>query len=77
MSGEVISVRVKKDVKKTLEKAGINVSDAVRGYLEDISREIKSKEILDRLEVIVRENVKPSKAGSAAKSVREDRDEGH
>lgn len=77
MSGDVISVRVKKDVKKTLENAGINVSEAVRGYLEEVSRDIKSKEIMDHLEIIVRENVKPSKAGTAAKSVREDRDEGH
>ncbi len=77
MSGEVISVRVKKEVKEALEKAGINVSAAVKEYLEKFTWRLRSKEIMDRLDMIVRERVKPSEPGFALKSVREDRSEGH
>ncbi len=77
MNGEVISVRVKKEVKEALERAGINVSEAVRDYLEKFSWRMRSKEIMDRLEAIVRERVKPSEPGFALRTVREDRNEGH
>ena len=77
MSGEVISVRIKKEVKDTLERAGINVSEAVKKYLEKFSWEVRSKEIMNRMEAIVRERVKPSELGFALKSIREDRNESH
>lgn len=77
MNGAVISVRVKKEVKDALERAGVNVSEVVKDYLEKFARKAKSEEVMDRLEVVVREKVKPSKRGFALKSVREDRDEAH
>jgi hypothetical protein len=77
MSTEVISIRVRKEVKTTLERGGINVSEAVKDYLEKLALQVRSKEIMDRLEVIVRDKVKPSRPGFAMESVREDRSEGH
>lgn len=77
MSSEVISIRVRKEVKAALERAGINVSEAVRDYLEKFAWQVRSKDVMDQLEVIVRERVKPSRPGFALKSVKEDRSESH
>ena len=77
MNSEVISIRVKKEVKEALKKAGIDVSEAVKEYLDKFAKEVRSKEAMDRLERLVQERVTPSKPGFALKSVREDRDESH
>ncbi len=37
MSTVVVSVRVRKDVKEKLERAGINVGEAVRSRLEELA----------------------------------------
>jgi len=74
---EVISVRVRKGVKEALERAGINVSEAVREYLEDLAWRATLRERLSELDRLIEEYVKPSPEGFAAESVRRDRDEGH
>ncbi|MDI3497062.1 hypothetical protein [Archaeoglobus sp.] len=70
---EVISVRVRKDTKKTLEEMGLNVSEEVRKFLEELAWKAKIRKKMDEWEKIM-ERVKPSERGFAATSVREDRD---
>ena len=70
---EVISVRVRKGLRKYLEERGINISEAVRSYLEELAWRIRLKESLEKLDEVLRE-MPPAPSGFAAKSVREDRD---
>jgi len=77
MNSEVISIRIKKEVKEALKKTGIDISETVKEYLDKFAREIESREAMERLETIVHKRVKPSKTGFALKSVREDRNESH
>jgi len=70
---EVISVRVRKDIKKSLEEGGIDVSEAVRKYLEELAWKARVKESLKSLDKLL-EEMPPASKGFAAKSVREDRD---
>lgn len=77
METEVISVRVRKSLREKLSKSGIDLNEAIRKYLEDLAWKAESDAALDRLDKIIRTRVKPSKQGFSAKSVREDRDEGH
>jgi len=70
---EVISVRVRKGLKKYLEERGINVSDVVRSYLEELAWRIRLKELLEKLDEVLRE-MTPAPSSFASKSVREDRD---
>jgi len=70
---EVISVRVKKDVKKTLEESGVNVSKAVKEFLEELAWKVKVKESLESLDRLLQE-MPPAPRGFASRSVREDRD---
>lgn len=69
----VVSVRIKKEVKEILEKAGVNLSELVRVYLEEVARGIKLRENLRELDLLL-ERVRPSEKGFAARSVREDRE---
>ncbi len=68
-----IAVRVKKEIKETLEKAGINISETVRKHLEEIFWKLQLKKETETMRKIL-ENVKPSAKGFAEKSVREDRE---
>jgi post-segregation antitoxin (ccd killing protein) len=70
----VVSVRVPREVKEELERAGVNVSEAVRSYLEELARRVRAERALRRLDKLLEEAVKPSGEGFAASSVREDRD---
>jgi hypothetical protein len=70
---EVISVRVKKGLKRYLEERGINVSETVRSYLEELAWRVRLKESLEKLDETLRE-MPPAPPGFAARSVREDRD---
>jgi post-segregation antitoxin (ccd killing protein) len=70
----VVSVRVPREVKEELERAGVNVSEAVRSYLEELARRVRAERALRRLDKLLEEAVKPSGEGFAAASVREDRD---
>ncbi|MCS7114514.1 MAG: VapB-type antitoxin [Candidatus Bathyarchaeota archaeon] len=69
----VIAVRVKKEVKETLEKAGVNISEAVRKHLEELFWKLRLKEETEVMRKIL-EKVKPSERGFAERSVRGDRE---
>jgi len=69
----VISVRVEKDVKEALKKAGINISEKVRRYLEDLAWQTKLDESISELNRLL-QDMKPAERGYSSKSVREDRD---
>lgn len=71
----VISVRVKKSVKEELERAGVNIAEEVRKYLEELSWRVRVRRKLKEWDEIL-SRVKPSEKGFSVKSVREDR-EGH
>jgi len=71
----VISVRIKKEIKEELEKHGINISQEVRKFLEELYIKVKAKEYVNKwIEEL--KDIKPSEEGFSTKSVREDR-EGH
>jgi hypothetical protein len=76
MMSEVISVRVSKETKKELEAAGINTSEEVKRYLEELAWKTRSKRAVEEMNEIIRNRVKPSKKGFAVAQIREDRD-GH
>jgi hypothetical protein len=73
MQTSVITVRIRKEIKETLERAGINIPEVVKQRLEELSWKLQLKEETERMRKIL-ENVKPSEAGFAEKSVREDRE---
>ncbi len=69
----VVSVRIREEVKRELEKAGIDVAEAVRRYLEELAWKIRVRRAVEKWDRIL-EHVKPSVKGFAVESVREDRD---
>ena len=71
---EVVSVRVRKEVKETLEKAGIDVAGKTREYLEELAWETRARSTLAELDELIRKGVKPSAKGSSARLIRRDRD---
>jgi len=71
----VISVRINKHIKEILEEAGINISEEVKKFLNELAWKVEIKKRIERFNKIV-ENIKPAESGYSAKSVREDR-EGH
>lgn len=73
MSG-VVSVRVRKEVIKALEDAGVDVAGKTREYLEGLAWEARTKATLAELNDIIKKEVKPVKTGSSAKLIRDDRD---
>ncbi|MCD6479587.1 VapB-type antitoxin [Candidatus Bathyarchaeota archaeon] len=70
---EVVSVRVKREVKELLEREGIDIGAAVRNYLEEMAWRIKVKRGLERLDKLL-EEMPPASKGFSTRSVREDRD---
>ena len=71
----VISVRINEEIKKELEKHGIDISQEIRKFLEELYIKVKAKEYVNKwIEEL--KNVKPSEEGFSIKSIREDR-EGH
>lgn len=74
MDSVVVSVRIKSETKRALEKDGIDVEKAVKEFLNQRAAQIELRETVERMARSIRKNVKPSKKGFAVKSVREDRD---
>jgi len=71
----VISVRINKEIKEELEKHGIDISQEIKRFLEELYIKVKAKEYVNKwIEEL--KNVKPSEEGFSIKSIREDR-EGH
>ncbi|MGB9631560.1 MAG: VapB-type antitoxin [Candidatus Methanodesulfokora sp.] len=54
MDTVVVSVRVKKRVKEILEEAGINISEELKRYLEDLAWKIEMKKSLEELDKVLR-----------------------
>ncbi|MHB8396245.1 MAG: VapB-type antitoxin [Thermoplasmataceae archaeon] len=77
MEDEVISVRLKKGTKEKLKNLGIDPSKEVRRILEELAWRKDVRNTMDRLELIVEKQSKPSEAEFAIRSIREDRDESH
>jgi len=69
----VISARVSEEIKKILEKSGIDIGEEVRGLLEKPAWKIKIRKFVERWDELLKD-VKPSEEGFSAKSVREDRE---
>jgi antitoxin component of RelBE/YafQ-DinJ toxin-antitoxin module len=69
----VISVRIKEEIKEELEKHGINISQEVRKFLEELYIKVKAKEYVNKwIEEL--KDIKSSEKGFSTKSVREDRE---
>jgi hypothetical protein len=73
MQTTVVSTRVKKNVKESLEKAGVDIPKVVREHLEELAWKLQLEEEVKGLRRLL-EEVKPSESGFAVKSVREDRE---
>jgi antitoxin component of RelBE/YafQ-DinJ toxin-antitoxin module len=50
----VVSVRVKKRVKEILEEAGVDISEEVKRYLEDLAWKVEMRRSLEELERVLR-----------------------
>jgi hypothetical protein len=74
MMSEVISVRVPREIKEELEAAGINTSEEVKHYLEELAWKTRSKRAVEEMNEVIRKRVKPSKKGFAQAQIREERD---
>jgi len=73
MQTTVISTRIKKNVKETLEKAGVDIPKVIREKLEELAWKLQIEEEVKELRKLL-EEVKPSESGFAVNSVREDRE---
>lgn len=69
-----VSVKIPKEIKEKIEKAGISPSKVVKEVLMDIAREIELKELEKEIEGIEHVLVKIS-AERVTKSIREDREQ--
>ena len=70
---EVVSVRVRKETKKTLERAGIDIASKTREYLEGLAQEARNRSTLAELHELV-QNASPAAKGSSARLIRQDRE---
>ncbi len=69
----VISIRIKKEIKEELEKHGIDISQEVKKFLEELYIKVKAKEYVNKwIEEL--KDVKPSEEDFSTKSIREDRE---
>ncbi|MCK4734607.1 MAG: hypothetical protein KAT65_19280 [Methanophagales archaeon] len=74
MSGmEVISFRIPKELKESVNELEINWSEEVRRFIEDKVKEYKRKRALEEIDSMLK-NVPPPEKGTASRYVREDRD---
>lgn len=69
----VVSIRVKEDIKKALEAAGVDITATLRGYLEELAWKIEIKKSLSELDKVL-ESMPPAKKGFSLESVRKDRE---
>jgi len=69
----VISVRINEEIKDELEKHGIDISQEVRKFLEELYIKVKAKEYVNKWIEELR-NVKPIEKDFSTRSVREDRE---
>ncbi|MEM2995180.1 MAG: VapB-type antitoxin [Candidatus Bathyarchaeia archaeon] len=69
----VVTIRIKKEVKEALEKAGVNIPDVIKKHLEELAWKLQLAEETGKMRKLL-EKVKPSEQGFAVKSLREDRE---
>ena len=69
----IVSIRIDEKIKKTLERAGINISKEVKRYLEELAWKIELQEAVKEISKPL-EEVPPAEEGFSVKSVREDRE---
>lgn len=77
MESEVLSIRIRKGTSTRLKKLGINSSSKARTYLENLAWKAEARKTIDEFEELIKKTSKPSKAGFAVESIREDRDAAH
>jgi len=70
----VITVRVPRKIKRTLEKYNVNISEAVRNLLERYLEELEQRELSRRLETLKNRLGGKIQPKLIAKLVREDRE---
>jgi len=73
LTGVVISVRIPKELKERLEKLNINVSEVVRGFLEEYIEEVELEKLRERLRRLRLRLAGRVDASTIAALVREDR----
>ena len=69
----IVSIRIDDKVKKTLERAGVNISKEVKRYLEELAWRIELREAVEEISKLL-EEVPPAEKGFSVRSVREDRE---
>lgn len=69
----VISVRVRKEIKEELERAGVDVGKEIKRWLEELAWKARTRRQLEKWDEILA-RVKPSETGFSVRSVREDRE---
>lgn len=70
---EVVSVRIRRGLKRELEGMGVNVSEEVRRFLEELAWRARVKRKIEEWRSILNRTI-PSERGFSTGSVREDRD---
>jgi len=70
---EVISFRIPKELKESVNELEINWSEEVRRFIENKVKEYKRKRALEEIDSMLK-NVPTPEKGTAARYVREDRD---
>ena len=69
----IISIRIDEKIKRTLERAGINISKEIKRYLEELAWKIELKEAVKEISKLL-EEMSPAEEGFSVRSVREDRE---
>jgi antitoxin component of RelBE/YafQ-DinJ toxin-antitoxin module len=69
----VISVRIRREIKETLEESGVDISEEVRRFLDELAWRVKTRKFIEHWNELLKD-VKPSEKGFSVKSVREDRE---
>jgi len=69
----VISVRIRREIKEILEESGVDISEEVRRFLDELAWRVKTRKFIEHWNELLKD-VKPSEKGFSVKSVREDRE---
>lgn len=68
-----ISLRIKKETKKKLEEAGVDITEEMKKFLEELAWKASIMNQVEKWDEILTK-VKPSEKGFSVRSVREDRE---
>ena len=69
----IISIRIDEKIKRTLERAGINISKEIKRYLEELAWKIELKEAVKEISKLL-EEMPPAEEGFSVRSVTKDRE---